>query len=63
MKIGNILQENVSVGFFTGNLKMQHQSLLGADLMKRFNWVFNVNRDTAYIQPSNCFNAVYTEIK
>ncbi|WP_166666152.1 hypothetical protein [Myroides indicus] len=51
--------ENVLAGFFTGDIKNQKYSLFGADLLKRFNWIFDVDRKIAYIQPSKLFNSDY----
>lgn len=59
MKIGNLQMENVLAGFFTGDIKNQKYSLFGADLLKRFNWIFDVDRKIAYIQPSKLFNSDY----
>lgn len=59
MKIGDITIKNVSVGFFIGELKTQRYSLFGADLLKHFNWIFDAERKTAYIQPNTFFKTEY----
>lgn len=63
MKIGNLSLENVSAGFFMGDLKTQPLSLFGADLMKRFIWIFDADRKTAYIKPSKYYHSDYFKIK
>ena len=62
-KIGNIVLKNVSAGFFTGELKRQNVSYLGADVLKRFNWIFAADRKTVYIKPSKYFNDAYYQLK
>ena len=63
MKIGNLSLENVSAGFFMGDIKTQPLSLFGADLMKRFIWIFDADRKTIYIKPSQYFYSDYFKIK
>lgn len=63
MKIGETSLQNMSVGFFVGNLKTQPFSFFGADLLKRFNWIFDADRKTAYIRPSKYIDATPFELK
>jgi len=58
LSIGPWKLADVAVGFFAGELKTQQLSLFGADLMKRFNWIFDVDRKIAYIRPSKYFEAI-----
>lgn len=53
------LADELLVGFFTGDIKNQNYSLFGAGLLKRFNWIFDADRKTAYIQPSRFFEPEY----
>jgi hypothetical protein len=62
LKIGNFTLKEVSAGFFTGELKTQKASYLGADVLKRFNWIFDAERKTVYIRPSRYFADAYFKI-
>lgn len=62
LKIGNVTLKEVSAGFFTGELKTQKASYLGADVLKRFNWIFDAERKTVYVRPSRYFTDAYFKI-
>ncbi|MGG5210591.1 hypothetical protein ACQWU4_16820 [Chryseobacterium sp. MIQD13] len=62
MKVGNLVLKDVSAGFFTGDLKNQTVNYFGADMMRRFNWIFDADRKTAYIKPSRYFSEPYYKI-
>ena len=62
-KLGNIILKNVTSGFFTGEIKNQKTNYLAADVMRRFNWIFDKDRKMVYIKRSKYFNAEYYEIK
>lgn len=62
LKIGNSVLKDVSAGFFIGDLKKQTVNYLGADLLRRFNWIFDADRKTAYIKPSKYFSEPYYTI-
>lgn len=62
LKIGKYKLKNVGAGYFTGELKMQHNSYFAADVMKRFNWIFDAKREKVYIKPSKYFNEAYLKI-
>ncbi len=62
LKLGNIVLKNVSAGFFTGDLKTQHSNYFAADLMRRFNWIFDKDRKIVYIKPSKYFDEPYYKI-
>jgi hypothetical protein len=62
LKIGNIILKNVTAGFFTGGLKTQHKNYFAADVLKRFNWIFDADRKTVYIKPSKYFDVPYYKI-
>lgn len=55
LQLGDIVLKNVSAGFFEGNLKTQKVNYFGADLLRRFNWIFDAERKTVYIKPSKYF--------
>jgi hypothetical protein len=62
LKLGNIVLKNISAGFFTGDLKTQHANYFAADVMRRFNWIFDKDRKMVYIKPSKYFNEPYYKI-
>ncbi|KAA0126951.1 hypothetical protein FY557_15240 [Chryseobacterium sp. SN22] len=62
LNIGSFTLKDVSAGFFTGELKTQKASYLGADVLKRFNWIFDAERKTVYIRPSKYFTDAYFKI-
>lgn len=62
MKVGDFVLKDVSAGFFAGELKTQKRSYFGADLLRRFNWIFDAERNKVYIKPSKYFNEPYYKI-
>lgn len=63
LKIGNIVLKDVTAGFFVGDFKTQTTNYFGADVMRRFNWIFDADRKTAYFKPSKYFSEAYYKIK
>lgn len=63
LQINGIMMKDVSAGFFTGEIKNQHVSYFGADLIKRFNWIFDAKNSAVYIKPSKYFHDPYFKIK
>lgn len=63
MKVGNFILKDVSAGFFVGDLKVQKVNYFGADLLRRFNWIFDADRNKVYIKPSKYFNESYYKMK
>ncbi|MBB6369602.1 hypothetical protein [Chryseobacterium shigense] len=59
LKLGNTVLKGVTAGFFAGDLKTQKSNYFGADLLRRFNWIFDVERKTAYFKPSTYFSEAY----
>nr|WP_314499772.1 hypothetical protein [uncultured Chryseobacterium sp.] len=62
MKVGSLLLKDVSAGFFTGDLKLQKRNYFGADLLKRFNWIFDAERSKVYIKASKHFNEPFYKV-
>ena len=50
--IGNETLTDLTVGFFEGSIGRQTMSVMGGDLIKRFNWIIDVDRSVAYLQPN-----------
>lgn len=61
-KLGNIVFKDLSVGFFAGDLKTQNVSYFGADMLRRFIWIFDADRKMAYIKPSKYFSEPYYKL-
>lgn len=61
-KIGNFVFKDASVGFFAGDLKTQNVSYFGADMMRRFIWIFDSERNRAYIKPSKYYAEPYYKL-
>ncbi len=49
-KIGKINLSNVPVGFFEGAIGRQKMSIIGGDLLKRFNMIIDAKREFIYIK-------------
>ena len=62
LKIAKYQLKNVGAGYVTGKLKMQHKSYFAADVMKRFNWIFDAKREKVYVKPSKYFNDPYLQL-
>ncbi|MCD1117437.1 hypothetical protein [Chryseobacterium turcicum] len=62
LKLGNTVLKDISAGFFVGDLKTQKVSYFGADLLRRFNWIFDAERQIIYFKPSKYFNEPYYKI-
>jgi len=62
LKIGDFVLKDVTAGFFVGDLKTQKRNYFGADLLKRFNWIFDADRKVVYIKPSKYFSELYYKI-
>lgn len=60
--IDDITLKDVSAGFFTGDIKNQTTSYFGADLIRRFNWIFDAETQIIYIQPSKYFGEPYFKL-
>lgn len=58
-KLGKNVFKDIPVGFFSGELKTQNVSYLGADMLRRFIWIFDADRKMAYIKPSKYFSEPY----
>ncbi|MDW9381543.1 hypothetical protein [Chryseobacterium sp. JV558] len=58
-KLEKSVFKDIPVGFFSGELKTQNVSYLGADMLRRFIWIFDAERKMAYIKPSKYFSEPY----
>ncbi|HMV86878.1 MAG TPA: hypothetical protein PLD20_18575 [Blastocatellia bacterium] len=49
LALGNLQLQNVATGFFSGSIGRQKMSVLGGDVLKRFNLIFDIANNTLYI--------------
>ncbi|MGU3376936.1 hypothetical protein [Chryseobacterium sp. M5A1_1a] len=61
-KLGNFVFKDISAGFFTGELKTQNVSYFGADMLRRFIWIFDTDKEMAYIKPSKYYSEPYYKL-
>ncbi|PHI19215.1 hypothetical protein CEQ90_14220 [Lewinellaceae bacterium SD302] len=50
LKIGHQTLSNVSVGFFSGAIGRQKMSVLGGEILRQFNWVFDLDNEVVYFE-------------
>lgn len=62
-KIGKTILTDLPVGFFEGAIGRQKMSVLGGDILKRFNIILDSNRDYIYLKPNKAFGMQYTTFK
>lgn len=58
--IGNLELTDVPVGFFQGKIGQQQISIIGADILKRFNIIIDSDREFIYLKPNQLINMAYT---
>jgi len=51
--LGNAILKDLTVGFFSGAIGRQKMSVLGGNVLKRFNIIIDSKREHIYIQPSS----------
>jgi hypothetical protein len=61
LKIGTVKLSNVPVGFFSGALGRQKMSVLGGDILKRFNIIIDSKREYIYLKPNKLKKEEYTK--
>ncbi len=57
--IGKVKLSNVSIGFFTGAIGRQKMSIIGGDLLKRFNIIIDATRTNIYLKPNKLMGESY----
>jgi hypothetical protein len=62
LKIGNEQLANVPVGFFEGAIGRQKMSVMGGDILKRFNWIIDADRQHVYIYPGKLKTVDYSNL-
>jgi hypothetical protein len=59
LAIGNTKLTNVPAGFFDGAIGAQKISILGGDVLKRFDWTIDAKREFVYVRPSKWMTSEY----
>jgi hypothetical protein len=49
--LGNAKLSNVSTGFFAGAIGAQKMSIIGSEVLKQFNIIFDIANNNLYIAP------------
>lgn len=62
LKVGKEKLSNVPVGFFIGALGRQKMSIMGADILKRFNIVIDSKREFIYLKSNKLKKEKYSNI-
>jgi hypothetical protein len=58
-KIGADGLSDVPAGFFEGAIGRQKKSVLGGDILKRFNWIIDAKREYIYMRPNSMQSSPY----
>ncbi|HAD11588.1 MAG TPA: hypothetical protein DCF33_04025 [Saprospirales bacterium] len=53
--VGDFTLKDLPVGFFEGAIGQQSISVLGSDVLKRFNWIIDAERSYIYLKPNGLF--------
>lgn len=61
LEIGTVKLSNVPVGFFSGAIGRQKMSVMGGDILKRFNIIIDSKREYIYLKPNKLKNIEYTK--
>lgn len=60
--IGSQILNNVSVGFFEGALGRQKMSIIGGDILKRFNIIIDAKREFIYLKANKLKDLAYSNV-
>lgn len=60
--IENIKLNNVAVGYFDGAIGRQKMSIIGGDILKRFNLIIDAKREFIYLKPNKLQNSKYADV-
>ncbi|MFT3933771.1 MAG: hypothetical protein QM726_09170 [Chitinophagaceae bacterium] len=60
--IGSAKLDSVPVGFFEGAIGRQKLSVVGGDLLKRFNIIIDAKREYIYLKPNHLKNSNYLNV-
>jgi hypothetical protein len=57
--IGGAALANVPAAFFEGKIGRQQKSVLGGDILKRYNWIIDAKREFIYMRPNHLQSSPY----
>jgi len=60
-EIGEHKFENVPISFFSGSIGRQKMSLIGGDLLKRFNIIIDLNGQQLFLKPNSNYTLPYSD--
>lgn len=61
LSFGNVAFTEVPIGLFEGTVGQQRMSVLGSDLLKRFNIILDQQNAFIYLKPNGFFDAPFSE--
>lgn len=56
LSFGELVFSDVPVGIFDGKVAGQTMSVFGGDLIKRFHWIIDTNKNQIFLRPNEQFN-------
>lgn len=59
LTLGHYQLHDVPAGFFEGAIGRQKMSIIGGDILRRFNWVINAERDYIFLKPNKQSKSSY----
>lgn len=62
LAIGEAEFEDVPIGFFEGAIGRQQMSIMGGDLLKRFNWIIDLQNAVVYLRPNALATQPFTDV-
>jgi hypothetical protein len=62
LQLGDVQLSNVPVGFFEGSIGRQKMSIIGSDILKRFNIIIDAERQYVYLQSNSLSKTDYSKI-
>jgi len=60
-QMGTTRFNQVPIGFFSGAIGRQKMSVMGGDLLKRFNWMFDLKEERLYVRANANVEVAYRE--
>jgi len=61
-RLGSVALMDVPAGFFEGAIGRQKMSIIGMDILKRFNIIFDAQREYIYLKPNSLKDLGYANI-
>lgn len=60
--VGDFTLKNIPVGFFDGAIGRQKMSVIGGDILKRFNIIIDAKREFIYLKPNKLMDANFLDV-